>query len=173
MKARLYFYGQNKEYSFALVLRGKTVKETGRIPVSPKYYGLIKGLEKALSLEVKEITVYGDCKTVIEQVNRNKLSPITQKARILLSRFRTAEVHWIPEEKNRAVVQKKKDVEVKQLESDIYLVNGKYIVNLRNNTCTCPEFVMKNRDYLTGKTEKVKDCMHLKVVKQAKEEVVR
>ena len=174
MKTQLYFHGQNREYSFALILKRKIIRESGRVPVHPEYYSLIKGLEKALSIGVQEITAYGDCKSVVEQINRNKPLPLTQKTRALLSKFRTAEVRWIPEEKNKAVVQKKKSIEVKQIEDGIYLTDGKYIVNLHNNTCTCPEFVIRNKDFLTGKSEKVKDCVHLKAVKrQVKEEVVK
>lgn len=187
---KLYFDGSgNGRYSFILYYGGREVSRgTGEAPTDSskaEYYGLINGLKEALALGISRIVVYGDCKTVVEQVKgrvrteSKELIPLMRRSRILLSNFETAEVHWIPREKNKAdeVVREKvkiKDSDVKKLRNGIYLVSGNYIVNLHNNTCTCPEFVMKNRDYLTGKTKKVKDCIHLKAVKkQAKEEVVK
>lgn len=187
---KLYFDGSgNGKYSFILYHRGREVgRGIGEAPTDSskaEYYGLIKGLKEALALGISRIVVYGDCKTVIEQVKgrvrtgAKELIPLMRRARILLSNFETAEVHWIPREKNKAdeIVREKIEIEdsdIQKLRDKIYLVSGNYIVNLHNNTCTCPEFVIRNKDFLTGKSEKVKDCVHLKAVKrQVKEEVVK
>ncbi|MGB3907739.1 MAG: ribonuclease HI family protein [Methanomethylovorans sp.] len=71
-----------------------------------EYSALIEGLKQALALGWTEILVQGDSSLVINQVvgswkvNKDNLKPLNEEAKLLLSKFRSVKVEWIPREMN-------------------------------------------------------------------------
>jgi ribonuclease HI len=91
---------------------GVTIVE-GSVPIGhgtnniAEYSGLILGLQAALDAGVTDIEVYGDSTLVVNGVKRGpwkkgnpKLEALKADAVGLLSRFRRAEVIWVPREEN-------------------------------------------------------------------------
>lgn len=72
-----------------------------------EYTALIIGLQHALELGVKEVTVRGDSKLVVEQAARRwavkspRMKPYSVKARLLLRQFKVHAIVWVPRRRNK------------------------------------------------------------------------
>ena len=107
---KLYFDGSNHTYGYML---GDT-HVTEPIPLElphtnnvGEYLALIRGLEKALELGVKDLEIVGDSQLVVYQVlgrykvRKSHLKPLLEQARQLLSHF-TYTIRWVPRAENLA-----------------------------------------------------------------------
>lgn len=107
---RLYFDGSNHTYGY--MLGGHSVTEP--IPLElphtnnvGEYLALIRGLEKALELGVKELEILGDSQLVVYQVlgryktRKPHLKKLLEKTHQLLSCF-TYTIRWVPRAENLA-----------------------------------------------------------------------
>jgi ribonuclease H / adenosylcobalamin/alpha-ribazole phosphatase len=83
----------------------------GRLPSSgshnvAEYNGLLAGLEHALNLGVRHLTVYGDSRLVIEQVagrwkvKAGHLMELRARAQELAGRFERIKFEWVPRARN-------------------------------------------------------------------------
>lgn len=72
-----------------------------------EYMGLIIGLEKALELEITDLTVFMDSNLIVEQMNGNwkvkniGLKPLFEKAKALAEKIPEILFQHIPREKNK------------------------------------------------------------------------
>ncbi len=72
-----------------------------------EYTGLIVGLEKAISLGIRELKVFGDSNLVVNQVNgtwkvkSDRLKSLYDQAIQLLSKFKQTTLDWIPRHENQ------------------------------------------------------------------------
>jgi Ribonuclease HI len=102
-------------YGYVVLLDGRNLEGYGLAspPWSPnstnnvaEYTGLICLLRRMLQERVDEAEVMGDSQLVVRQINgeykvkSEKIIPLFNVAKELLSRFRRVEVKWIPREEN-------------------------------------------------------------------------
>ena len=72
-----------------------------------EYNGLIIGLEKALELGLKNLTVCGDSNLVVNQVNgrwqvkNNRLRVLCDRAKQLIKQFDRIEINWVRRNQNQ------------------------------------------------------------------------
>jgi ribonuclease HI len=95
-----------------LIENGVVIKEISRkldgigTNNEAEYSAFIEGLKQAINLGWTDIVVQGDSKLVVNQVagswkvNKDNLKPLNAEAKLLLSKFQSAKVEWIPREKN-------------------------------------------------------------------------
>lgn len=127
-----------------------------------EYRGAIEALASARGYDVRRITLLSDSKLLIEQLNGNyrvrsaRIRPLWSETRSLLDSFDAYQTSWIPREENeradalsvRAYVEtleaeragRTDEVSLVYLDKGLYLVNGRYTVDLVLRTCECPDF---------------------------------
>lgn len=72
-----------------------------------EYTAIIRGMERALELGVKDLVIRGDSNLIIQQllgkfrIREPKLRPLLQRVQELAGKFHTIDVQWIPREQNK------------------------------------------------------------------------
>ncbi|HHV62015.1 MAG TPA: ribonuclease HI family protein [Firmicutes bacterium] len=72
-----------------------------------EYTALIRGLEEGLKLSARRVTIYTDSELMARQirgeyrVKNQGLMPLFEKARILMGRFESCQIHHVPRERNK------------------------------------------------------------------------
>jgi len=73
-----------------------------------EYAAAIIGLERALQLGASKVTLFADSELMVKQLNglykvKNEgLKPLYSRAKELIAKIGSVEVHYVPREKNRA-----------------------------------------------------------------------
>ncbi len=137
-----------------------------------EYTALIRLLENAQALNIKEIHIQGDSQLVINQVNGDwkinqpHLYSLCEEAQTLLGNFKKSRLSWIPRDKNKQAdklsnlalqkPQKQFTGEIEKVSDYIFIAHGTepYAVDLLHEACTCPAFVKS----------KTRPCKHLVAV---------
>jgi ribonuclease HI len=128
-----------------------------------EYEALIMLLEEMQRRGIRETSVFGDSKLVINQVlglwkvKEPRLKPLAARARELVSAV-GARPRWVPRTENvladrlsnraidesvRAQAEEKKGLCIRRVEKDIFLVhdgNELFAVDLGHGRCSCPGF---------------------------------
>ncbi|MGC9373129.1 MAG: ribonuclease HI family protein [Thermovirgaceae bacterium] len=128
-----------------------------------EYEALIMLLEEIKRRGIRETSVFGDSKLVINQVlglwkvKEPRLQPLAARARELTSAV-GARPRWVPRTENvladrlsnraidesvRAQAEKKEGLRIRRVEKDIFLVhdgNELFAVDLVHGRCSCPGF---------------------------------
>ena len=178
-------------YGFA-ILTGREVIDKGYGVASEngtnnvaEYIGLIKGLERAIELGIKEITIKGDSQLVINQmkgiyaVKSPRIYPLWKRAQELASKFRKIKFEWVSREDNkiadelsaRAYIEyaEQKSIErsheiqkneIRHIKGSVYIVRG-YVVDIAEKTCTCPHYMKVNGYKLLKRSGIVIRCKHI------------
>jgi ribonuclease HI len=72
-----------------------------------EYTAIIRGMEKALDLGVKDLAIKGDSNLVVQQllgkfrVREPRLRPLLMRVQDLARQFHTIDVQWVPREQNK------------------------------------------------------------------------
>lgn len=159
-----------------------------------EYFGLIQGLKKALELGIRKIIVKGDSQLAINQmlgvysVRSPNIIPLYKEACKLASQFEKIKFVWIPRSQNKLADELSKNAFLKKIEArskersreiqseEIHQISENtfkvrsYIVDLANETCTCP-YYKKINSYRLLKRDKIRvKCKHIfAVLREVKE----
>lgn len=117
MKADLFFDGAAKGnpgpagYGFVLKTEKRDIEGYGYLGQTTnnvaEYYGLIKGLERALQEGITELSIYADSQLVVRQIKGEykvkapHLKPLFNKACELLKKFERVNIFFVGREKNK------------------------------------------------------------------------
>ena len=153
-----------------------------------EYAALEHGLMRALVEKIDDISVYGDSQLVVMQVcgewevKSQSIAGFHHRCCILARKFRKFEIDWIPREENgdadglahgeylrhaearsREAAGKVDVSSIRAMAEGIFEVAGreKYVVDLAARTCTCHDYVWKNRSHLLKRSDLVVGCKHL------------
>ncbi|AWR97172.1 reverse transcriptase-like protein [Acidianus sulfidivorans JP7] len=96
--------GDKKIFGYGLAEKPWSANATNNVA---EYMGVYCLINKLLSLNIMEATIYGDSQLVIRQLNNEykikspRLIPIFNKIMELKSKFNLLEFKWVPREKNK------------------------------------------------------------------------
>ena len=128
-----------------------------------EYTALIRLLEHAQALGLKEVHIKGDSQLVVNQVsgdwkiNHTHLFALCEEAQNLLRTFKKTKLTWVPREKNKQAdklsnlalqkPQKQFTGNIEKVSDYIFIAYGTepYAVDLLHEACTCPAFVNGKR----------------------------
>ncbi|MGQ9630249.1 MAG: reverse transcriptase-like protein [bacterium] len=142
------------------VIRGISRKVSASTGNEAEYLAAIAGMEMALEMGIKRILLQTDSQLVVNQIRGDwetrspNLYPLWRRAVDLRDKFDYFNIEWIPRDKNKeadrlsreAAAETVRFVEAKDGHYKALGSKGQvYNVDVRQRTCTCPDFQRMGR----------------------------